>query len=134
MRALDEKLLIRKAGMQHQGDDTDPSALTNADSDTLIDRFKLISHCITSMSNFSVQYNFQAISVALLIMTEVVCTADDGKCKSGDQVNPPLYFCDNILQRNLPLTERTGRMGERHLFGGSLCRGYSGPVDDGLRR
>ena len=85
--ALDEKLLINKVTATDMANNqSDPSLPMNKISSTVIDRFKLISHCITSMSNFSVQYNFQAISVALLIMTEVVCTADDDKCKSGEQV------------------------------------------------
>lgn len=37
------------------------------------------------MGNFSVQYNFQAISIALLVMAASVCTTDDGSCKDGEQ-------------------------------------------------
>jgi hypothetical protein len=37
------------------------------------------------VGNFSVQYNFQAISVALIVMASTVCTTDDGSCKDGDQ-------------------------------------------------
>mmetsp|Transcript_15815 Transcript_15815/g.14312 ORF Transcript_15815/g.14312 Transcript_15815/m.14312 type:complete len:578 (+) Transcript_15815:34-1767(+) len=46
---------------------------------------KLASQIITSVSNFSVQYNFQAISVALLIMSDSVCTSSEKNCKDGIQ-------------------------------------------------
>jgi PHS family inorganic phosphate transporter-like MFS transporter len=44
-----------------------------------------LSPFITAISNFSVQYNFQAISVVLIVMSQTVCTASDADCKSGDQ-------------------------------------------------
>lgn len=31
------------------------------------------------------QYNFQAISIALLVMSAEECTLDDDSCKDGDQ-------------------------------------------------
>lgn len=37
------------------------------------------------MSNLSVQYNFQAISIALLVMSDSVCTSSDSNCKDGTQ-------------------------------------------------
>jgi hypothetical protein len=43
----------------------------------------LLSH--TAVGNFSVQYNFQAISIALLVMAASVCTTDDEDCKEGTQ-------------------------------------------------
>jgi hypothetical protein len=43
----------------------------------------LLSHA--AVGNFSVQYNFQAISIALLVMAASVCTTDDGDCKEGTQ-------------------------------------------------
>lgn len=46
-----------------------------------------LSKFITGLSNFSVQYNFQAIAVALLLMTTAVCTTDDDKCKQGKQAS-----------------------------------------------
>ena len=46
---------------------------------------RFLSNIITSISNFSVQYNFQAIGVALLVMSAEVCTTDDGDCKDGHQ-------------------------------------------------
>jgi PHS family inorganic phosphate transporter-like MFS transporter len=45
-----------------------------------------ISFCSTALANFSAQYNFQSIAICLLIMSKSVCTADDGDCKSGDQM------------------------------------------------
>jgi len=32
-----------------------------------------------------VQYNFQAISIALLVMSASVCTSNDDSCKEGEQ-------------------------------------------------
>jgi MFS transporter, PHS family, inorganic phosphate transporter len=40
---------------------------------------------LSGISNFSVQYNFQAIAIALIVMSESVCTSDDAKCKDGEQ-------------------------------------------------
>ena len=39
-----------------------------------------LSFFITAISNISVQYNFQAISIALLIMSEAQCTASEADC------------------------------------------------------
>ena len=44
-----------------------------------------ISYIITSVGNFSIQYNFQAISVALLVMSASLCTSNDDDCKQGTQ-------------------------------------------------
>ena len=44
-------------------------------------RMKRVSTIITSVSNFSVQFNIQALSLALLIMSASVCTEDDDACK-----------------------------------------------------
>ncbi len=38
-----------------------------------------------AVSNFSVQYNFQAISIALLVMSETVCTSTEADCIAGTQ-------------------------------------------------
>lgn len=38
-----------------------------------------------AIGNFSVQYNFQSISAALLIMSSSVCTSNDEDCKDGEQ-------------------------------------------------
>ena len=51
------------------------------------ERRKNISKLITSVSNFSVQYNFQAIAIALLVMSSSVCTSDDVNCRGGDQAS-----------------------------------------------
>ena len=40
---------------------------------------------IPAVGNFSVQYNFQAISIALLVMSASVCTSNDDSCKDGEQ-------------------------------------------------
>eukprot|EP00401_Gymnodinium_catenatum_P070679 CAMPEP_0117611742 /NCGR_PEP_ID=MMETSP0784-20121206/82564_1 /TAXON_ID=39447 /ORGANISM="" /LENGTH=153 /DNA_ID=CAMNT_0005415223 /DNA_START=40 /DNA_END=497 /DNA_ORIENTATION=+ len=37
------------------------------------------------MGNFSVQYNFQSIAIALLVMSSSVCTTNDEECKEGMQ-------------------------------------------------
>ena len=44
-----------------------------------------LSYCITSLGNFSVQFNFQAISVALLIMSTEQCTSTEEDCRQGKQ-------------------------------------------------
>jgi MFS transporter, PHS family, inorganic phosphate transporter len=46
---------------------------------------KSLSNYITSISNFSVQYNIQAMALALIIMSKSVCTSNDDNCRSGDQ-------------------------------------------------
>ena len=40
---------------------------------------------ITAVSNFSVQYNFQAISIALLVMSDSQCTSSEENCRNGVQ-------------------------------------------------
>jgi hypothetical protein len=37
------------------------------------------------IGNFSVQYNFTSISVALIIMSASLCTLDDDSCRDGTQ-------------------------------------------------
>lgn len=44
-----------------------------------------LSSIITAVANFSTQYNFQCISVVLLIMSSSQCTSNDEDCKEGDQ-------------------------------------------------
>lgn len=44
-----------------------------------------LSYMITALGNFSVQYNFQAISIALLIMSKEVCTSTEAECSVGTQ-------------------------------------------------
>jgi MFS family permease len=57
------------------------------DGRTVINKSHFLSKFITGLSNFSVQYNFQAIAVALLLMTSAVCTTDDDKCRQGKQAS-----------------------------------------------
>jgi len=45
----------------------------------------VLSQLVTAVGNFSVQYNFQAISIALLVMSASVCTSNDDSCKEGEQ-------------------------------------------------
>jgi PHS family inorganic phosphate transporter-like MFS transporter len=40
---------------------------------------------VTGLSNYSVQYNFQAISIALLVMSDTVCTSTPANCSNGVQ-------------------------------------------------
>lgn len=44
-----------------------------------------VSRTITAIGNFSIQYNFQAISVALIVMSVEQCTLTEEKCKDGKQ-------------------------------------------------
>ena len=46
-----------------------------------------LSLIITALSNFSVQYNFQAIAVALMVMSASVCTNNDDECKENEQAS-----------------------------------------------
>ena len=46
---------------------------------------KYLSNCRPAVGNFSVQYNFQSISVVLLVMSASVCTTDDDSCRAGEQ-------------------------------------------------
>ena len=44
-----------------------------------------LSRIITSLGNFSVQYNFQAIAIALIIMSAEECTLSVADCNKGEQ-------------------------------------------------
>jgi PHS family inorganic phosphate transporter-like MFS transporter len=44
-----------------------------------------LSLIITGMANFSTQYNFQCIGVALVMMSASECTSDDDNCRNGKQ-------------------------------------------------
>jgi PHS family inorganic phosphate transporter-like MFS transporter len=68
--------------------------LANNDSSIVLQSHKIelirtklnsISKIITSLGNFSVQYNFQSISIALLVMSRIQCTTTDDECKQGLQ-------------------------------------------------
>lgn len=45
----------------------------------------LVSTLITAVGNFSVQCNYQAISIALIVMSAEVCTMSKKDCKEGTQ-------------------------------------------------
>lgn len=45
----------------------------------------IMTKWITALSNFSVQYNFQVISVSLLVMSMEECTTTPEQCKNGNQ-------------------------------------------------
>lgn len=47
----------------------------------------VVSTWITSMANFSVQYNFASISLAFIIMSQSVCTSTDDNCAQGIQAD-----------------------------------------------
>ena len=61
------------------------------------DKKRIVSKLITSASNFSVQYNFQAIAVALLVMIETVYTSNDEECKDGNQAEWVQGTSDTIV-------------------------------------
>lgn len=44
-----------------------------------------LSRAITSVGNFSIQYNFQAIAIALIVMSVEECTLNEEKCQEGKQ-------------------------------------------------
>ena len=65
-----------------------PSAKSSAHSDDRWSRQNVmiaVSRIITAVGNFSIQYNFQAISVALITMSVEQCTLTEDKCMSGKQ-------------------------------------------------
>jgi hypothetical protein len=45
----------------------------------------LLSRLITGLGNFSIQYNFQAISVSLIVMSVEQCTLTVDQCAEGKQ-------------------------------------------------
>lgn len=45
----------------------------------------LISYLIPMIGNFSIQYNFQSLSVAMLLLDSTVCTSNDDNCRNGHQ-------------------------------------------------
>lgn len=47
--------------------------------------FATLSTMITSFANFTVQYNFSCVSLALIMMSQGNCTSDDGNCATGEQ-------------------------------------------------
>lgn len=48
----------------------------------------ILSGIITKVGNFGVQMNYQAISVALIVMSADVCTREDkDECKEGEQAS-----------------------------------------------
>lgn len=46
-----------------------------------------ISKVIPSMGNFSIQYNFQAIAVSLMVMSVKQCTSTETECMEGKQAH-----------------------------------------------
>ena len=44
-----------------------------------------ISKVIPSLGNYSIQYNFQAIAVSLMVMSVKQCTSTEAECMEGKQ-------------------------------------------------
>ena len=65
----------------------DPEAgIPSSKSGVLRQRENLwVSTLITSLGNFGVQMNYQAIAIALIVMSVDVCTLDDEECREGHQ-------------------------------------------------
>ena len=82
---LSSVLLREQAKPEEETSSYQKKQLSPREKKIMEERKKLISKLITSISNFSVQYNFQAIAVALLVMSATVCTTDDEECKDGKQ-------------------------------------------------
>ena len=58
----------------------------NGDNDATDKSMKQLSSITTAVGNFSVQYNFQAIGIALYVMSLAQCTLDDDiQCAGGHQ-------------------------------------------------
>ena len=45
----------------------------------------MVAYLIHMIGNFAIQYNFQSLSVAMLILDSTVCTSDDDNCRNGHQ-------------------------------------------------
>eukprot|EP00605_Chrysophyceae_sp_TOSAG23-4_P000959 GSChrysophyteH1.ASY1.ANO1.1059.1 assembled CDS len=45
-----------------------------------------VSSTITAVGNFSIQYNYESVSIALLIMSVAQCTSSESDCKLGHQL------------------------------------------------
>ena len=56
-----------------------------AATDTRSEAMIAVSRTITAVGNFSIQYNFQAISVALIVMSAEQCTLTEEMCRDGKQ-------------------------------------------------
>jgi MFS family permease len=61
-------------------DDSNPQELRNEKHTA-----SFVSSIITKVGNFGVQMNYQAISIALIVMSKSVCTTSEEDCKNGDQ-------------------------------------------------
>ena len=46
-----------------------------------------ISKVIPSLGNYSIQYNFQAIAVSLMVMSVRECTSTEAECMEGRQAH-----------------------------------------------
>lgn len=73
-----------------------------------------VSSFITAVSNFSVQYNFSSISIALIIMSVSECTSTDDNCRQGIQ--------DSWVQSTATATVFVGAIA------GQLSMGYAGDI------
>ena len=47
----------------------------------------ILSTLSTGIGNFSVAYNFNSISIALIVMSSSVCTNNDDACNQGKQAS-----------------------------------------------
>lgn len=77
-------------------------------------RSNIVSSIITAVSNFSVQYNFQVISIVLLMMSVSECTSSEDSCKDGEQAA--------WVKGTATATVFAGAIA------GQLCMGYAGDI------
>ena len=61
--------------------------------------YQWLSFLITSMSNYSVQYNFHSITMCLLIMSANECTSNDDNCKDGKHILLTIYMISRLVYR-----------------------------------
>lgn len=46
-----------------------------------------VSKIVPAIGNYSIQYNFQAIAVSLMVMSVEQCTSTEAECKVGKQAH-----------------------------------------------
>lgn len=91
MKRMDEHLLKEDKNESIRGHHSVDVILSNNSNNQNIKNneddiyLSYLSPIITAVGNFSVQYNFQAIGIALYVMSEVECTMDDVQCQAGHQ-------------------------------------------------
>jgi len=85
---LSQPLLIESTSTSSSNNMPSVERIPEGNNDATDKAMKQLSSIITAVGNFSVQYNFQAIGIALYVMSLAQCTLDDDiQCAGGHQKN-----------------------------------------------